>query len=130
MDQYEQLDADRKRYISLASCEGLRNHPPWADAGPALRVGYDPRADEFIIRAPGGHIVGATKSLEEVGRLIKHESFYGYGSTELLLQGRHPDDTYTYHGLGARAASSPRRAPAKQKEGKLKLTLADLGLDF
>lgn len=102
-----------------------RIRPPWNEPGPDLHVGFDNKNQEFIIRARGGHIIGATSDLREVGRLIRHESHYGYGSVELLLSGRHPDDTWTYHGHGSAKPVSVRKP---KPSGKLSLSLDDLGL--
>lgn len=111
--------------------------PPWREGVPSLRVGYDPTSGEWIIRAPGGHIIATTDSLEEVGRLVRHECDYGYGSVQLLVSGRHPDSTYTHHGLRQQSKPSPggrakRRADVDLRSlglaPKLDIDLADLDL--
>ena len=107
-----------------------RVRPPWNEPGPGLDVCYDFKNGDYIIRARGGHIIAATRDIAEVGRLVRHESHYGYGSVELLLSGRHPDDTWTYHGHGSAKSVGVRTKPRQRASPGLSLTLADLDLDL
>ena len=105
----------------------MRNRPPWDDGAPSLRVGWDPTRQEYVIRAPGGHIIGATASLEEVGEAIQFESHWGFGAMELRLQGC--KECRTHHGLVEKARTAPSR-PTKQKPRPttINISLEDLGL--
>jgi hypothetical protein len=103
-----------------------RTSPPWREGGPALRIGWDPEAGEYIIRANGGHIIGATSCLEELGELIKFESDWGYGAVELKLQGC--STCRGSHGLKSAPTISSRARPSRSTSRGSALTLEDLGL--
>lgn len=92
-----------------------RRSPPWTDGNyekvhaTPLRVGW---ADGFyIIRAPGGHIIGSTPSLEEVGQYIQLESEQGLGAVELHLTGHS-----TLH-----VPAAPTRQPPKGRPQDLSM---------
>jgi hypothetical protein len=95
-----------------------------------LRVGWDPARQEYIIRAPGGHIIGATSDGEAVLEAIRFESEWGFGSMELRLQGC--QQCQTHHGLRQAATRPPvliKNARAKPKPAEvLHISLEDLGL--
>lgn len=103
----------------------MRTSPPWNEGGPALRVGWDPSRQEYVLRAPGGHIIGCTDDPTEVLEAIRFEAEWGYGSMELKLQGCR--QCQTYHGLRTTATTTIRTG-RKKTSGPSALTLEDLGL--